>query len=44
MFLNDDMVDTEKSDGIYSLTIAEDEFTGLFLHPSVFSVKLSRSE
>ena len=30
MYLNDDIVDTEKRDGIYSLTFAVDDFSGLF--------------
>ena len=30
MFLNDDIVDIEKPDGIYSLTSGVDEFSGLF--------------
>ena len=33
IFLNDDIVDTEKRDGIYSLTSVVNEFSGLFLHP-----------
>ena len=43
MLLNDDIVDIEKPDGICSLTVVVDEFSGLFLHPSIFSVKHSRS-
>ena len=43
MLLDDDNVDIEKSDGICSLTFVVDESSGLFLHPSVFSVKHSRS-
>ena len=43
MLLNDDIVDIEKSDGICSLTFDVDEFSGLFLHPSIFSIKHSRS-
>ena len=35
MLLNDDIDDIEKPDGIGSLTFAVDEFSGLFLHPSV---------
>ena len=42
MLLNDDTVDIEKPDGIYLLTFVVDEFSGLFLHPSVFSIKYSR--
>ena len=33
MFVNDDIVDTEKTDGIYSLTFAVGHVSGLFLHP-----------
>ena len=41
MSLNDDIVDIEKHDGIDSLTFADD-FSRLFLHPSIFSIKDSR--
>ena len=34
MILNEDIVDTEKPDGICLLTFVVDEFPGLFLHPS----------
>ena len=43
MLLNVDIVDIENPDGIYWLTFAVDEFSGLFLHPSTFSIILSRS-
>ena len=43
MLLNDDIVDIEKPDGICSPTFVVDEFSLLFFHPSVFSIKLSRS-
>ena len=43
MFLNDDTVDIEKPDGICSLAFVADECSGLFLHPSIFSIKHSRS-
>ena len=43
MPLNDDIVDIEKPDGIYSSTFDMDGFSGLFFHPSIFSVKYSRS-
>ena len=43
MLLNKDIVDIEKPDGICSLTFVADRFPGLFLHPSVFSIKHSRS-
>ena len=42
MHLNDDMVDIEKSDGIFSPILYVDEFSGLFLHSSMFSIKHSR--
>ena len=43
LFLYDDIVDIEKPDGICSLTFVVDEFSGLFLHPSIFSIVHSRS-
>ena len=43
MLLIDDTVDIEKLDGIYLLTFVIDEFWGLFLHPSIFSIIHSRS-
>ena len=43
MLLNEDIVDTEKSDGTCSPTFVVDEFSGLFLHTSIFSIKDSRS-
>ena len=43
MLLNDDIADIEKPDAIRSLTFVVDEFSGLFLHPSIFSIKRSRS-
>ena len=43
MLLIDDTVDVEKLDGIYLLTFVVDEFWGLFLHPSIFSIIHSRS-
>ena len=43
MLLKDDIVDIEKPDGIWFLTVVVDEFSGLFLHPSVFSTIHSRS-
>ena len=33
ILLNDDIVDIEKPDGIYSASFATDEFSGLFLDP-----------
>ena len=43
MLLNDDIEDIAKPDGICSLTFVVDEFSGLFLHPSIFSNIYSRS-
>ena len=43
MFLNDDIVDIEKPDGICLPTSFVYEFSRLFLHPSIFSIKHSRS-
>ena len=42
MLLNEDIVDIEKPDGICSLNIVVDEFSGLFLHKSIFFIKNSR--
>ena len=44
MLLNDDIVDIKKLDGICSLTFYVEEFSGLFLHPSIFYIKYSRFE
>ena len=38
MLLNEDIVGVEKPDGICSSTFVVDEFSGLFLHSSVFSI------
>ena len=43
MILSDDIVDIEKPDGTCPSTFAVDKFSGLFLHTSVFSIKLSVS-
>ena len=43
MLLNNDIVDTEKPDGISSCAFVVDEFSGLFLLPSIFSIKHSKS-
>ena len=43
MLLNDDIVDIEKPNGICSPTLVVDEYSRLFLHPSVFPIKISRS-
>ena len=39
MPLNDNVEDIEKPDGICSPTFVVNEFSGLFLHPSIFSIK-----
>ena len=39
MSLNEDIADIEKPDGIGSLTFVVDSFVGLFLQPSIFSIK-----
>ena len=43
MPLNDDIVHIEKSDGISSTIFVGGEFSGLLLHPSIFSIMHSRS-
>ena len=40
--LNDNTVDVESPDGVYSPTFVVDEFSELFLHPSVFFIKHSK--
>ena len=40
MLLNKDIIDTEKPDGIYSLTFVVDEFSGLFLHLLYYTFKI----
>ena len=40
--LNEDIVDFEKTDGKILLTFVVDEFSGLSLHPSIFSIIHSR--
>ena len=42
MLLKEDIVDIEKPNGMCSLTFDVDEFSGLFLHPSIFSIIHSR--
>ena len=42
MILNEDIVDIDKSDRICSLNFVADEFSGLFLHVSIFSIIYSR--
>ena len=44
MLLSDDDVDINKPNGICLLILVVDEFLELFLHPSIFSIKHSRSE
>ena len=43
MLLNDYIVYIKKPDGICSPTFVVDEFSGLFLHSSIFSIKDSGS-
>ena len=43
MLLNYDIVDIEKLDGISSATFIVNEFSELFLHQSIFSMKHLRS-
>ena len=43
MLLNDDIVDIEKPDGMFSPTFVVNQFSKLFLHPSIFSIKHLRS-
>ena len=43
MLRNEDIVDIEKPDGICLLTFAVDEFSELFLHPSIFFIIHSKS-
>ena len=38
LLISEDIVDIEKPDGTCLLTFVEDEFSGLFLHPSVISI------
>ena len=41
--LNDDIVDIKKPDAICSFIFVVDDFSELFLHLSIFSIKDSRS-
>ena len=43
MLLNDDIASIEKPDRIFWLTSVVDKFSGLPLHPSIFSIIHSRS-
>ena len=40
MLLNDHIVDIEKPDGICLPTFVVNEFSGLFLHPSIISINI----
>ena len=42
MLLNDDIVETEKSDRMCSLVFAMEEISALFSHSSIFSIQHSR--
>ena len=42
-FLIGNIVDIGKPNGICSLGFVEDEFSGLFLHLSIFSIEHSKS-
>ena len=41
--LNDDIVDIKKPEQICSLTFVADDFSRLFLYPSIFPITDSRS-
>ena len=43
MYLNEDIVDIEKSVGTCLPTFVADNCSGLFLHLAIFSIKDSRS-
>ena len=43
MLLNDDIVGIEKPDGTSQPTFVVDEFSGLSLHTSIFSINHSKS-
>ena len=43
ILLNEDIVDIEKPDRICLLSFVLDEFSGLFLHPLIFSIIHSKS-
>ena len=43
MPVSDNIGGIEKPDGVCSSNFVVDEFWGLFLHPSVFSIKHSKS-
>ena len=39
MLLNDNIVEMKKAEGICLPTFSVDDFSGLFIHPSIFSIK-----
>ena len=41
MILNEDSEDTEKPSGIGSLAFVKGDILGLFVHPSIFSIRVS---
>ena len=43
MLLNEDILDIKKPNRICSPTFVVDEFSELYLHPSIFSIKHSTS-
>ena len=43
LLLNDDLIEIEKSNGMSSPNFAVDNYPGLFLHPSIFSLEHSGS-
>ena len=43
MYLNGNIVDIEKPDGVYLLTFVVNEFLGLSLHPSIFSMRYQKT-
>ena len=43
MSLREDSVDTEKPSGVCSLAFIKEKFSELFVYPSIFSIKNSRS-
>ena len=43
LLLNNNIVDIEEPDGICSPNFFFDEYSGLFLHPSIFLIKHLRS-
>ena len=43
MLLNGDIADIEKADGVCLPSFVVYEYSGLFLHPLIFSIRNSRS-